>query len=155
MRRAHRIGFTLIEVLIVVVIMAVLAATVIPQFANSSKDAKESSVRFNLHTLRSQIELFKLQHNATLPTGANDLEQLTKRTNVSGTVIPDGGTVADYPYGPYVQGALPVNPFTNSKKVRLDTGTGTPTVSGQSDAGYLYRAATGEIWLDDANYLTY
>mgnify|MGYP002626473716 CR=1 FL=1 len=36
-------GFTLVEVLIVVVIMAVLAATIIPQFSDSSKDAKVSS----------------------------------------------------------------------------------------------------------------
>jgi type II secretion system protein G len=155
MFRAGRSGFTLIEVLIVVVIMAVLAATIIPQFSDSAKDAKESSVRFNLHTLRSQIELYRVQHSSVYPTGANNLEQLTKRTDVTGAVMPSGGTAANYPYGPYVHGALPVNPFTNGNKVTLDTGTGAPTPSGDSDAGYLYRAATGEIWLDDANYLTY
>ncbi len=60
-------GFTLIEVLIVVVMMAVLAATIIPQFASSTDDAKSSALKFNLHALRSQIEMYKLQHNGAVP----------------------------------------------------------------------------------------
>jgi prepilin-type N-terminal cleavage/methylation domain-containing protein len=40
-RATRRIGFTLIEVLIVVVIMAVLAATIIPQFSSSTDEAKQ------------------------------------------------------------------------------------------------------------------
>jgi general secretion pathway protein G len=46
--QTHR-GFTLIEVLIVVVIMAILAGTIIPQFAASTDDAKASALKFNLH----------------------------------------------------------------------------------------------------------
>ena len=53
----RRSAFTLIEVLIVVVIMAVLAATIIPQFSASTEDAKTSQLSFNVHTMRSQIEL--------------------------------------------------------------------------------------------------
>src|SRR5687767_2144937 len=65
--KRSREAFTLIEVLIVVVIMAVLAATIIPQFSSSTKDARESSLRFNLHALRSQIELYKLHHTGAVP----------------------------------------------------------------------------------------
>ncbi len=146
----RRGGFTLIEVLIVVVIMAVLAATIIPQFTNSSKDARESSIKFNLHSLRGLIEMYKLHHQGGLPSGANSLEQLTKATNASGAVGTAGPT---YPYGPYVQGALPTNPFTNGNKVTLHTGTGLPTASGATDAGWIYRPATGEIWIDHADYI--
>src|SRR6476659_1356734 len=60
----RRSAFTLIEVLIVVVIMAILAATIIPQFTDSTKDAKQSTVRFNVHTLRSQIELYRTQRHS-------------------------------------------------------------------------------------------
>ena len=51
-RNYFRSAFTLVEVLIVVVIIAVLAATIIPQLTDSTADAKQSQMEFNLHTLR-------------------------------------------------------------------------------------------------------
>ena len=59
--RAPR-GFTLVEILIVVIILGILAAIVIPQFTNASQNARESSLQSTLQTLRSQIQLYKLQH---------------------------------------------------------------------------------------------
>jgi len=66
-RRNTRKGFTLVEILIVVIILGILAAIVIPQFTNASQNARESSLQSILQTLRSQIELYKLQHGDTLP----------------------------------------------------------------------------------------
>jgi general secretion pathway protein G len=148
--KQRRGGFTLIEVLIVVVIMAVLAATIIPQFTSSAKDARESSVKFNLHSLRGMIEMYKTHHQGGLPSGANNLEQLTSATNQAGAVGTAGPT---FPYGPYLQRELPTNPFTNGNKVTLHTGAGAPTASGTTDAGWIYRPATGDIWIDHADYL--
>lgn len=149
--KQRRGGFTLIEVLIVVVIMAVLAATIIPQFTSSAKDARESSAKFNLHSLRGMIEMYKTHHMGAVPSGDNNLEQLTKATNQSGVV---GTAGPSFPYGPYMQNELPANPFTNSNKVTPFTGSGTPTASGASDAGWIYRPSTGEIWIDHADYIT-
>lgn len=56
-----RRGFTLIEILIVVVILGILAAIVIPQFSSASNEAAISSVRSQLQTLRSQVELYRVQ----------------------------------------------------------------------------------------------
>lgn len=58
--RAAR-GFTLIEILIVVVILGILAAVIIPQFTNAADDASVSSARTQLQTMRSQIELYRSQ----------------------------------------------------------------------------------------------
>ena len=111
-RSRRRSAFTLIEVLIVVVIMAVLAAVIIPQFSSSTEDAKASSLNFNVHTMRSQIELYKVHHMGNYPDSIGDatngwLPQLTGATNVSGTV----GTLGDenFPFGPYIEGDLPAN----------------------------------------------
>ncbi len=149
MRRSNRLGFTLIEVLIVVVIMATLAATVIPQFANSAKDAKESSLRFNAHCLRNAIDLYKLHHNQSFPDGTNNLQQLTAATNSAGLI---GATGATYPYGPYLR-SLPPQPFSGLSTIRIDTGTGTPTAAAGQGGGWIYRPATGQIWIDHPDYV--
>jgi general secretion pathway protein G len=60
-----RRGFTLIEILIVVVILGILAAIVIPQFTDASDEASVASLQTQLQTIRSQIELYNVQHPAT------------------------------------------------------------------------------------------
>lgn len=57
--RGRRLGFTLIEILIVVVILGIMAAIVIPQFTDASQQAGDASVRNQLQTLRGQIELYR------------------------------------------------------------------------------------------------
>ena len=69
-------GFTLVEILIVVVILGILAAIVIPQFTQASTEAKENSLCSNLQSLRSQIELYKCQHNDTAPAFADFENQM-------------------------------------------------------------------------------
>jgi len=66
MMRAQK-GFTLVEILIVVVILGILAAIVIPQFTDASVEAKTARIRTDLQTMRSQIELYKIQNNDTAP----------------------------------------------------------------------------------------
>ena len=142
----RRFAFTLVEVLIVVVIMAILAATIIPQFTDSTKDAKASTTKFNLHTLRSQIELYRTQHNGTPPSAA--LVELTQSTNASGT----SGTGANFPYGPYIR-EIPKNPFTNSATIKVitnDPALAADVTSG--GGGWLYNTTSGGIWIDHADY---
>jgi prepilin-type N-terminal cleavage/methylation domain-containing protein len=66
-RRHAAKGFTLIELLIVVIIIAILAAIAIPQFANTSGDAQEAALDANLNTMRSAIELYRVQHRNSFP----------------------------------------------------------------------------------------
>ena len=69
-------GFTLVEILIVVVILGILAAIVIPQFTNASQDAQVSAVKSQLQTVRSQIELFRVKNGSGELTGAADSDAL-------------------------------------------------------------------------------
>jgi general secretion pathway protein G len=143
--RAPRSAFTLVEVLIVVVIMAILAATIIPQFTDSTKDAKLSTSKFNLHTLRSQIELYRTQHTGLNPSGS--LAELLTTTNSQGTV----GSGAAFPYGPYLRD-LPVNPFTNSATVTVITNDPAVATDVTGSGGWLYNVTTGGIWIDHADH---
>ena len=109
--RARR-AFTLIEILIVVVILGILAAIVIPQFTDASDQANVASMKSQLQTMRSQIELFRIQdvvaYNAWDPIAAAP------------------GTEWDpLISGDYLQ-AAPRNPITNASTVeaapRVDLG---------------------------------
>ena len=94
---------------IVVIILGILAAIVIPQFTNASTSAKNSSVASTLQTVRSQIELFKIQHDDTPPqtTGmAAWGNMVNKSTTTETTVAAPAGT----DFGPYLQQA-PINPL--------------------------------------------
>lgn len=97
---ARKHGFTLVEILIVVVILGILAAIVIPQFTSASESAKGSSLMSQLQTLRSQLELYQIQHNGEYPT---TWTQLTGRTNAAGDVGDADATSTTHPYGPYLQ----------------------------------------------------
>ena len=109
-----RSGFTLVEILIVVIILGILAAIVVPQFTDASNEARMSSIQSDLQTVRSQIELYKAQHNDRDPwtdsvTQSTDFwTQLTTQTNADGS---SGGNL-----GPYLQQA-PTNPFRDSDTV--------------------------------------
>ena len=108
-------GFTLVEILIVVVILGILAAIVIPQFTDASTEAKTSSLCSDLQTVRSQIELYKIQHNDNLPGAgtASFVLAMTGQTDQAGAVGTD--------FGPYLQ-KIPTNPFAlvNEDVVRID-----------------------------------
>lgn len=139
-------GFTLVEVLIVVVILAILAATIIPKYANSTDEARASNAQYNLHVLRSQIELFKAQHEGGAPTEKDIVNQLTKNTDLGGAVAAGGA------YGPYVQ-MVPENPF-NADATIVDAGATIPPTKAAATGGWLYDEGTGQIWINHADHLT-
>ncbi|HZZ29133.1 MAG TPA: prepilin-type N-terminal cleavage/methylation domain-containing protein [Pirellulales bacterium] len=137
-----RQGFTLIEVMIVVVILAVLAAILIPNFFNITDDAKASSLKHNLYTLRAQIEMYKLSHNGAVPALQNGaLAQLISATNANGDV---GLSGPNYPFGPYLSGGVfPVNPYDGKNTI---TAIGAfPPAASTTDGGWFYCQAAGAI----------
>lgn len=148
--RARR-GFTLVEILIVVIILGILAAIVIPQFTNASQDARKSSLTSQLQTLRSQINLYALQHLDQYPTdlvagGTDAWGLMTTKTNANHT------TTGTPTFGPYLQ-AAPRNSLNNSSEVLIVTTDATPGAdSGTESAGWVFNASTGKIWATSAKF---
>ena len=133
-------GFTLVEILIVVVILGILAAIVIPQFTQASTEAKTNSLASDLQTLRSQIELYKVQHNDAAPALATFEDQMTLTTDAGGVVNTSATPkvrAGVYNFGPYLE-RVPANPFNG-----LNTLGAAGTVD--NSVGWGYDPTTGEI----------
>jgi len=133
-------GFTLVEILIVVIILGILAAIVIPQFTEASNDARKSALQSDLQTMRSQLELYKVQHLDNYPdvdTPAEFVDQMTKTTNQA------GGDVGTGTLGPYLQ-KVPTNPFVSGDIADdVMVGIGDTTSPGDETTGWFYNKDTG------------
>lgn len=134
-------GFTLVELLIVIIIIAVLAAIAIPKFSNSSQRSKESSLRANLKLVRNAIDLFRADTGAFPATMAG----LTTATTAGLSAAAAPCTIAGTDWrGPYLQ-AVPVDPVSGSA---MTYGTAA------ADVGTVKSSATGN-GLDGTAYSTW
>ena len=143
-------GFTLVEILIVVIILGILAAIVIPQFSSASNDARESALTSDLQTLRSQLELYNIQHQDHYPnvqstdSGAtwvadtgNFTVRMTGQTDQYGDIT---GTA----FGPYMQ-MFPTNQFNGFNTVRVGG-----AAAGAGTDGWHFDTTTGRLSPDDS-----
>jgi len=156
-RTTSRRGFTLIEILIVVIILGILAAIVIPQFSSASNDARKSSLASTAQTMRSQIALYRLQHNDVLPggTGAGGTTfnsvvfwtAMTTKTDATGAAYVAGA--ASGPFGPYMQ-TVPVNPLAAAQGWQSTVIDGTAATSTPSGFVYDFTGGTGNFWGTDS-----
>ena len=148
--RRGRAALTLVDAVLLAVVVAIGVGVGVPVIERTSADARRAVLRENLHTLRSQIELYKLEHGGRPPLAyENTFPQLTRATNAEG--VP-GERGSKFPYGPYLQTGVPVNPITGCSIITL-TETFPPTAP-SGNGGWLYHQATGRIAADLEEYLT-
>jgi general secretion pathway protein G len=131
-------GFTLIEILIVVVILGILAAIVIPQFNNATTASKLSSVSTTAQTLRGAVQLYYYQHNDTLPPAANFWTLMTTQTDANGNPYTTASSAG--PFGPYMQ-SIPLNALNLASTV-IDANVA-PGAVVSSNCGWEYDYASG------------
>lgn len=141
--------FSFLELLIVVTLLAILGATLVPQFTAAHEDARQAAVAEDLDRFRRQLDLYRTQHGHWPAEGTNSeaqlIKQLRSRTTSTGVVHEDGK------YGPYLIGEIPANPFNHSNKVLVVPGPLKPhQFDGQGVYGWAYSSTTGEFrvnWL--------
>jgi len=149
-------GFTLIEIMIVVVLLGILAAAVMPQFSNASLQSREVALKDNLRIMRTSIQVFRGHHEdvypgypngdkASSPNEATFVAHLTGRTDgfCAVAVPPAVGQ-----FGPYM-GKVPVNTINGLNSV-LMVGNGQPLPAPDNSTGWQYKAETGEFRANSA-----
>jgi prepilin-type N-terminal cleavage/methylation domain-containing protein len=167
---SNRSGFTLVELLIAVFILAVLAAIVLPRFNSSTDEANEAALRSSLLEMRNAIELYYYQHNNVYPgynksdgTGktttdaegqAAFLNQLTLYSDINGktAVVKDLEANHQIRYGPYLKrSTLPANPIDSSAHVTLIIDNDVlgqrdqPAVPAVGDSGWWFDVESGKF----------
>jgi general secretion pathway protein G len=100
-RLSNRAAFTLVELLIVIIIIAVLAAIAIPKFANQSARSKESALRAELSLLRNATEVFKADCGS-FPATLADLAATAAPANGKDSAGANKAIVGTDWKGPYI-----------------------------------------------------
>ena len=95
-------GFTLIELMVVVIVLSILAAVIVPRLAGRTEMARRSKARADIATLKGVLEQFYFDVRR-YPTTSDGLEVLRNRPD-------DGG---DLWKGPYTHEAIPNDPWGN------------------------------------------
>ena len=118
-------AFTLVELIVVIVVLAILAGVAIPKYIDYSANAKSAATRGVLGGVRSAIANF---YANSAVSGTPTWPTLVQMQTV-GTVM---------------QEVLPINPYYNSNTIAAATWNATPPTSGAN--GWNYDATVGKFW---------
>jgi prepilin-type N-terminal cleavage/methylation domain-containing protein len=137
-------GFTLIELMVVVVVIGVLVAIAIPNYTRITIQSKDAGVKANSHTVQMAAEDFAIQNDGTY---ASDLSDLTPTGETIIDVLPRNQRLAN----PFTQVlSEPVDgPATNKGETGYEPvvdGTGTNVgyiITGQGSGGQVCRYTNG------------
>ena len=141
-------GFTLIEILVVVVLLGILAAIVIPQFSSATTDARLSAMAEDLRATRTHLSVYKAQHegippgypaDGSPPDDATFVAQMTLASNPLGETGPVGTPGLDF--GPYWKQAPP-NPVNGLNSVQIVGDGEALPVEASGASGWVYQPET-------------
>jgi general secretion pathway protein G len=115
-------GFTFIEIMVVVAILAILAALVIPRIMGRTDDAKRTAAKVQIRNIEGALQLYKLD-NGVYPSTEQGLKALVEKPSVG--VIPKKWKIGGY------LPKLPEDPWGNPYKY-MSPGQSSIQTSGQS-----------------------
>jgi prepilin-type N-terminal cleavage/methylation domain-containing protein len=121
-------GFTLLELIVVVLILGILAAVAAPKILSNTSDASDSGASQTLATLRDAIEMYRVQTGTGYPQGDSDQIQTKLDAYLRGSTFP----------------RVSIGGIDSSNDVLIDSDE-TPTVNTSGGEGWVYSPRTGEI----------
>ena len=103
-RKISNSGFTLIELMVVIVILGILAGLIVPRIMNRPGEAKQAKARIQIESIETALKLYKLD-NGSYPTTEQGLQAL---------VQPSGANAKKFKKGGYLEkGKVPKDPWQN------------------------------------------
>ncbi len=138
-------GFSLIELVIVIVIMGIISAIAIPRLSRGARTAGASALKGDLATMRNAIELYAAEHDGKYPD-ASFAAQLTRFSNATGSVTSATKTATEV-YGPYIKEIppLPVGSKKDAVGVHVTTVAADVPPQGLATDGWWYNSVTQVI----------
>ena len=149
-------GFTLVEILVVVVLLGILAVVVLPVIAGSAISAKESALAHDLQMLRRYVQIYKCQHlevtpgypngdTTQAPTEQAFIDQMTLSSNASGQTAPVG--TPGFERGPYMM-RIPTNSLNDKATIQVLGDAENFPANADDSHGWVYKPATSEVRSD-------
>ena len=114
-RKSGQAGFTLIEIMVVIVILAILAGLVVPKVVGQSDKARVKTTETALATVSNALDMYKVD-NSRYPTTAQGLEALTTPP----------ADAKNYPEGGYIKGGYPTDGWENEMQYVAPGSEGRP-----------------------------
>ena len=132
-RNNRRRGFTLIELVVVVLILGIIGAVAAPKMLNTMAAAKTNAAKQSVQIVRSAIEMYKSQD----PNNA----------------YPPAATLATA-LQPYLKGPFPSSQIGNNS-TSVFASTASPLVTSGTSDGWLYNSTTGDFAINDSVGIAY
>jgi prepilin-type N-terminal cleavage/methylation domain-containing protein len=123
----RRKGFTLVELVVVILILGILAGVAAPKMFNTSAKATDNGLKQTLGIVRDAIELYQAQNGGALPspitTGPDIINALK----------------------PYMRGSFPKSPVHGSAATAASVTITTGTTTANGSTGWMYNKDNGEF----------
>lgn len=129
MRHGLKSGFTLVEILIVVVILGILSAVVIPRFAQATEEAAVSATVGQLRKLQDALEVYQIRNGYVKPT-----------------VVAGSGTWGEIVTGGDYLRRPPINRWVGPETGAVIIFGQGPDTGFHTSYGWIYNEDTAEVW---------